>query len=124
VYLGERLLYEGKEYPMVGVLPAVFGFQTKPQGHGYVKIETVRENPFFDVGESLRGHEFHYTRVESYDAEEVSFAFDVGRGFGFDGKHDGMSRYNVLASYTHVHALGTESWARAVVHAARRHKVS
>jgi cobyrinic acid a,c-diamide synthase len=122
VYLGEKLSYDSNEYSMVGVLPVTFGFQKKPQGHGYVKIETVRENPFFEVGEALRGHEFHYTRLESHRAEEVGFAFDVGRGFGFDGKHDGMCRYNVLASYTHVHALGTASWAPAVVNAAKIYK--
>ncbi len=122
VYLGEKLLYDSNEYSMVGVLPVAFGFQKNPQGHGYVKIETVRQNPFFEAGVALRGHEFHYTRIESYRAEEVSFAFDVGRGYGFDGKHDGMCRYNVLASYTHVHALGTESWAPAVVNAARNYK--
>jgi cobyrinic acid a,c-diamide synthase len=122
VYLGEKLLYDSNEYRMVGVLPLVFGFQEKPQGHGYVSVETVRENPFFEVGQKLRGHEFHYTRVESYGVEETTFAFDVHRGFGFDGKHDGVCRYNVLASYTHVHALGTETWARAVVRAAVRFK--
>jgi cobyrinic acid a,c-diamide synthase len=122
VYLGERLLYDANEYPMVGVLPLVFGFQEKPQGHGYVSIEAVRENPFFDVGIELRGHEFHYTRVESYGGEETTFAFDVHRGFGFDGKHDGVCRYNVLASYAHVHALGEETWARGVVRAAVRFK--
>ncbi len=122
VYLGEKLLYNSMEYSMVGVLPVVFGFQKKPQGHGYVRIETVRENPFFEVGQALKGHEFHYTRVESCGTEETVFAFDVGRGFGFDGKHDGMCRYNVVASYTHVHALGAGSWAPGVVKAARKYK--
>jgi cobyrinic acid a,c-diamide synthase len=124
VYLGEKLVYDSNEYPMVGVLPLVFGFQKKPQGHGYVSIETVRDNPFFELGQELRGHEFHYTRVESYSAEDTTFAFNVHRGFGFDGEHDGVCRYNVLASYTHVHALGTESWAPAVVEAAKEYKRS
>ena len=122
VYLGEKLLFESQEYPMVNVLPVVFGFKEKPQGHGYVSLDVVEANPFFSVGESLRGHEFHYTFVESCAEGELTFAFRLSRGFGFDGERDGMCRYNVLASYTHVHALGTESWAPSVVRAAVQFK--
>jgi cobyrinic acid a,c-diamide synthase len=119
VYLGEKLLYEGSEYPMAGALPVVFAFRPKPQGHGYTVLETVEDNPFYAVGEALRGHEFHYTYMQS-SPEGLSFAFRVGRGFGFDGEHDGLCHRNVLACYTHIHALGTESWAPALVRAATR----
>jgi cobyrinic acid a,c-diamide synthase len=118
VYLGEKLVYEETEYEMVGALPVVFAFQKKPQGHGYVVLETVGDNPFYAVGDSIRGHEFHYTYMQSPDAEDLSFAFRVARGHGFDGERDGICYHNVLASYTHVHALGTEAWAPALVRAA------
>ena len=120
VYLGEKLLFDGNEYPMAGVLPVVFGFRAKPQGHGYAVLETVGDNPFYDVGESLRGHEFHYTYMQSATADDLEFAFRVRRGHGFDGRHDGLCCHNVLACYTHVHALGTESWAPSLVRAAVR----
>jgi len=119
VYLGEKLMYEGKAYPMVGALPVFFAFQAKPQGHGYTTLEAVAENPFYRVGETLRGHEFHYTYMESA-SEELTFAFRVERGHGFDGDRDGLVHRNVLACYTHVHALGTESWAPSLVRAAAR----
>jgi cobyrinic acid a,c-diamide synthase len=105
---------------MTAVLPVVFAFRTKPQGHGYTMLETVENNPFFPVGDSLRGHEFHYTCVDSFTAKDLTFAFRVRRGYGFDGQRDGLCRRNVLASYTHVHALGTESWAPSIVLAAER----
>ena len=124
VYLGEKLEYEAQEYPMVAVLPIEFGFQKKPQGHGYVELESVGDNPFYSVGESLRGHEFHYTFMRASDEAEFTYAFKVHRGVGFDGERDGICRYNVLACYTHVHALGTDSWAPAVVRAAARFKAS
>ena len=122
VYLGEKLIYDGREYPMVGALPVVFGFRHKPQGHGYTALETVAENPFFPVGHSLLGHEFHYTYMQSSSSSELRFAFKVLRGHGFDGQHDGLCHGNVLACYTHVHALGTEIWARSMVEAAVRFK--
>ena len=118
VFLGEKLIIDDKEYPMAGVLPVTFLFRTTMQGHGYAVLEVVRDNPFYRVGESLRGHEFHYTCIEPSAAGDLSFAFRVRRGYGFDGQHDGLCRYNVLALYTHVHALGTESWAPAMVRAA------
>lgn len=119
VYLGEKLLFEGNEYPMTGALPVVFAFRAKPQGHGYTELETVAQNPFYAIRETVRGHEFHYTYMQS-SPEALNFAFRVRRGFGFDGQRDGLCLRNVLACYTHVHALGTESWAPALVRAATR----
>jgi len=122
VFLGKKLVYDGQRYDMAGVLPVDFIFHQKPQGHGYAVLETVAENPFYAVGESLRGHEFHYTCIEPSAAKDLRFAFKVRRGYGFDGRRDGLCYRNVLACYTHVHALGTESWAPSLVRAAVRFK--
>jgi cobyrinic acid a,c-diamide synthase len=122
VYLGDALHYHGESYPMVGVFPVEFGFQAKPRGHGYTVFETVGENPFFPVGRTLRGHEFHYSYMLSPGAENLVFAFKMNRGYGYDGKHDGLCRRNVLASYSHVHSLGTVDWAPSLVRAAVRFK--
>jgi cobyrinic acid a,c-diamide synthase len=122
VYLGEKLVFDQKQYAMAGVLPVVFVFHAKPQGHGYAVLETVENNPFYAVGDSIRGHEFHYTTVQPSAAKDLTFAFRVRRGHGFDGQRDGLCYRNVLASYTHVHALGTESWAPSLVRAAVRFK--
>jgi cobyrinic acid a,c-diamide synthase len=121
VYLGETLLFEDKEYPMVGALPVAFGFAAKPQGHGYTVLEAVEPNPFYNVGEQLRGHEFHYTYMRS-SPEGLKFAFRVNRGHGFDGQRDGLCHRQVLACYTHVHALGAESWAPSLLRTATRYR--
>jgi len=121
VYLGESLLFEDKQYPMTAALPVTFAFQSKPQGHGYTILEAVKENPFCHIGTSLRGHEFHYTYMQSPAPEDLNFAFRVRRGHGFDGTSDGLCYRNVLACYTHVHALGTESWAPSLIDAATRY---
>jgi cobyrinic acid a,c-diamide synthase len=118
VFLSEKLVVDGRTYPMAGALPAIFRFGEKPQGHGYALLETVEPNPFFAMGESVRGHEFHYTYLESLTSDAVTFAFRVHRGHGFDGRRDGLCHRNVLASYTHVHALGTRTWAPALLRAA------
>lgn len=120
VFLGQQLVIEGRTYPMAGALPAVFGFGERPRGHGYAQLETVGPNPFFEVGQRLAGHEFHYTFLEHITADTTSFAFRVQRGHGCDGHSDGLCYRNVLASYTHVHALGTRSWAPGLLRAATR----
>ncbi len=122
VYLGEELVVGEQHYPMSGATPAVYGFGERPNGHGYSILETVKPNPFFPVGASLRGHEFHYTFLRSVIAENVTFSFRVRRGHGFDGQRDGLCYRNTLASYTHVHALGVSHWAPALVKAAARHQ--
>jgi cobyrinic acid a,c-diamide synthase len=117
VYLGEKLLMEGNSYPMAGALPVVFGFGPKPQGHGYTNVKVVGSNPFYRSGETLKGHEFHYSRVLDLNEKKVSFVFEVTRGFGVDGARDGMCRKNALATYCHIHALGVTNWARSLVKA-------
>jgi cobyrinic acid a,c-diamide synthase len=118
VFLGESLVVEERHYPMAAVLPVVFAFGTKRLGHGYTILETVEQNPFFPVGATLRGHEFHYTYMQPSDRKDLVFAFRVRRGYAFDGQWDGLCRGNVLACYTHLHALGAESWAPSLVRAA------
>ena len=125
VYLGEKLVYEQTTYDMAGVLPVTFVFHAKMQGHGYAELETVEPNSFYALGEKIRGHEFHYTCIESAEstaAKNLKFAFRVHRGYGFDGQHDGLCQGNILACYTHVHALGVENWAPSLVQAAVRFK--
>ena len=53
---------------MVGVLPYDVAMSYKPQGHGYTVLECVRDNPYFPKGVTLKGHEFHYSRVNGYDS--------------------------------------------------------
>jgi cobyrinic acid a,c-diamide synthase len=124
VYLGERLWYEGRVYPLSGVFPVEFGFQERPRGHGYAILEAVSENPFFPIGASIRGHEFHHTFLQSPEPDDLDFAFRVHRGHGFGGGWDGLKAGNVLASYTHVHALGAEDWAPALARLASEFKSS
>ena len=107
---------------MVGVLPIVFGFSKRPQAHGYSVIEVDRQNPYFEVGTKLRGHEFHYSKVLEWNGEAEDLTFKVERGTGLVDKRDGVCYKNVLATYTHIHALGFPCWADGVVRRSREHK--
>jgi cobyrinic acid a,c-diamide synthase len=160
MYLGEKLIWEGNEYPMVGIFPVVIGVSRKPQGHGYSIIEVDARNPFFRIGQVLRGHEFHYSHVlnvdeilrltedtedndnennppapslekrgfekmrqgglsEQKDKDSVYFAFRMKMGAGILDGMDGLCFRNVLATYTHLHALGTGEWIKGILNIAR-----
>jgi cobyrinic acid a,c-diamide synthase len=122
MYLGERLCLDDGDYEMAGVLPAVFGFSKRPQGHGYTIVHVDKENPFYAPGSTLLGHEFHYSSVKAWKGNPENLAFSMQRGVGFiDGK-DGVCVNNVLATYTHIHALGTPAWAGALVKRAYQFK--
>jgi cobyrinic acid a,c-diamide synthase len=119
MFLGETLIAGDRHYPMVGFLPVAFEMEKRPQGHGYTVVDVERENPFFPVGTRLKGHEFHYSRILSWEEDKGQLAFRVKRGVGIDGGRDGLCRKNVLASFTHLHALGTPRWAEGLVDRAR-----
>jgi len=124
MYLGEKLVLEGKSYPMAGILPVAFDFYKKPQGHGYTIVTVEGENPYYDVGTEIRGHEFHYSRVSNWSGGENDLVFRMKRGVGVDKDRDGIVYKNVLATYTHVHALGTPGWAGALIRNAVKFKNS
>jgi len=115
MYLGEELVLDQGTFPMAGVLPVVFGFSKKPQGHGYTVVSVEHENPYYKIGSEIKGHEFHYSKVIKWRGTDKNLAFGMKRGSGFLNKRDGVCYKNVLATYTHIHALGTTSWAGALV---------
>ena len=122
MYLGEELVLDEGSFPMAGVLPVVFGFSKKPQGHGYTVVTVEQENPYFKIGSEIKGHEFHYSKVLKWRGTDKDLAFAMKRGAGFINKRDGVCYKNVLATYTHIHSLGTPSWAGAMVRNATAYK--
>jgi cobyrinic acid a,c-diamide synthase len=122
MYLGKSLVLKGKTYPMVGALPITFGLEKKPQAHGYSIVEVENSNPYFPDKTVLRGHEFHYSKVLEIEEADTFMAFNVKRGHGIiDGK-DGICYKNVLAAYTHLHAIGAPEWAEGMVRCAGKFK--
>ncbi|MBS3809062.1 MAG: cobyrinate a,c-diamide synthase [Desulfobacterales bacterium] len=123
MYLGQSLVLD-KAYPMAGVLPIVFGFSPRPQGHGYTIAAVERENPYFSAGTEIRGHEFHYSRVLEWNGHDTDLVFSMKKGRGIINGKDGVCYKNVLATYTHIHSLGISGWAASLVRASENYKKS
>ncbi|MGI9101421.1 MAG: cobyrinate a,c-diamide synthase [Terriglobales bacterium] len=118
--LSQAIIWHGERHAMAGVLPVETLVSTAAQGHGYVELSVDRPNPFFPVGLSLRGHEFHYSRIE-LNAANLDTACEVRRGTGAWQRRDAIVTANLWAAYTHLHALATPEWATGLVSAARRY---
>jgi len=117
IYLAVSLKIGDATYPMAGVFPVQLALEKKPQGHGYCRLIVDRPNPYFAVGSTINGHEFHYTRpIEG--AEHIPTACGLEFGTGLFAGRDGMVKNKTMAAYCHLHALGTPGWAAAFVHEA------
>ncbi|MBU0946744.1 MAG: hydrogenobyrinic acid a,c-diamide synthase (glutamine-hydrolyzing) [Proteobacteria bacterium] len=111
IYLGESIELEGEVHSLAGVFPIRFGMSKKPQAHGYSIFEADTKNPFYPLNVEVRGHEFRYSTILEWRGTSEELALKMKRGVGFIGGRDGLITKNVLALYTHVHALGTPEWA-------------
>ncbi len=122
MYLGRSIFLKNKTYPMVGSLPITFGLEKKPQAHGYTIIEVENANPYFPKKSVLKGHEFHYSKVLEIKENNTNMAFKVRRGKGIIDNKDGVCYKNVLATYSHLHAIGSPEWADGLVKCALEYK--
>ncbi|MBE0426820.1 MAG: hydrogenobyrinic acid a,c-diamide synthase (glutamine-hydrolyzing) [Nitrospirae bacterium] len=123
MYLADGLIWNGKNYPMVGVLPIIIAVSKKPRGHGYTIVEVDTPNPYFKTGQVMNGHEFHYSHVvEIKGRTDTYFSFRMRKGTGIMDEMDGLCYKNVLATYTHLHALGTKEWTYGMINTTQTYK--
>jgi len=101
MYLGESVVVGGDEYEMVGFLPYRTEMHKRFQGLGYCVYSVLRDTIICERGDKIVGHEFHYSRL--VPLRELEFAYRVERGWGVDGRRDGVICKNTLASYIHLH---------------------
>ncbi len=122
IFLGRSLTLNGTLYPMADILPLSFGLSERPVGHGYTEVKVINKNPFFEVGETIRGHEFRYSHIIDIDYKEEDMAFAMVRGKGIIAKKDGFFKNNVLGTYTHTLASCTSTWADSIIRKAIEYK--
>ncbi|MDE2625385.1 MAG: cobyrinate a,c-diamide synthase [Betaproteobacteria bacterium] len=117
MYLARSLTVEGKTHPMVGAIPGDVVMHSRPVGRGYVHLSENPGHPWprpRDPAQEIRAHEFHYSSLENLPPDS-RFAYQVKRGHGIDGQHDGLMVHRLLASYTHLRTIGGCAWARRFV---------
>ncbi|WP_101295551.1 cobyrinic acid a,c-diamide synthase [Halegenticoccus soli] len=93
---------EGETHAMAGILPADVRMHERYRALDHVELRARTDALTARAGETIRGHEFHYSGADV--GGDARFAFDVSRGSGIDGERDGLTEYRTLGTYAHVHA--------------------
>jgi cobyrinic acid a,c-diamide synthase len=118
MYLARGIEWNGRRAEMVGTVPADIVMHARPVGRGYVHLRETGRSPWARGSavseETIRAHEFHYSSVENLPPG-TEFAYEVERGHGVDGLHDGIVHKNLLASYSHLRDVPRNRWARRFV---------
>ncbi|MDQ7081437.1 MAG: cobyrinate a,c-diamide synthase [Paracoccaceae bacterium] len=121
MYLCESLSWNGRQWPMVGVVPGKAEMCERPQGRGYAQFENTDLHPWERPGGEVQAHEFHYARIANLKGD-LRFARDIRRGAGIDGRHDGIVVHNLLAGFCHLRTSRANPWVRHFVDFVRRHR--
>ena len=113
--------FEEKEYEMVGLVPAVCRMQKKLQRVGYVTAKALRESILAQAGETLRGHEFHFSTMEP-DASDFPWAYELTGSRQKEAHREGYAAGAVLASYLHINFDGSPAAADRFLSACRAYR--
>jgi cobyrinic acid a,c-diamide synthase len=106
---------DGRRHPMVGLLPGDSTLHGQRLKLGYREVRALRRSVLFDVGETVRGHEFHWSTGEPPPPGLA--AYEV---LSSHGRIEGFADANVLGSYVHLHLASHPQVARRFVEACAR----
>lgn len=103
MYLGRGIRQGESFYPLCGVFPINTALMEKPV-LGYREAALSSGCILGEKGNKLRGHEFHYSRVEKVESEEKpEVRFNVmGEAPGTETISSALCK-NTLGGYTHFH---------------------
>ncbi|WP_353571080.1 cobyrinate a,c-diamide synthase [Candidatus Albibeggiatoa sp. nov. BB20] len=119
MYLAQKLTWGDKTWEMVGALPLDTVMNKKPKGSGYTILQETGHglwplcNAQGELGE-IFAHEFHYSQAVNVD-ESLPYVYQVKRGYGIDGQHDGIIYKNTLACYAHLKDVEKNHWAQRFI---------
>jgi len=124
MYLTETLIdAAGQAHPMVGLLPGR-SVMTPRLTLGYRTVRANGASWLWQSGETVRGHEFHYSVWEDRPADLPWLYTCLPDALRPDARPEGACAGNILASYVHIHWLAAPHLAERFIVAARRRRGS
>ena len=112
---------EASPHQMIGILSGRAIMTGKLESLNYSVAQVVHRNILTDLGFTLRGHEFHYSKIEEVPSDS-KFAYQMKVGKGILGQSDGWLQHNLLASYLHIHFAYDPHIAKNFVGACERYQ--
>ena len=108
--------FQGKQYPLAGLIAENCLMEQRLQTVGYVEATALVDNVLCQAGETLRGHEFHFSRMEPADSAQSSqAAFQITKNRTGLSAPGGFAVANLVASYLHIHFAGNLAAAQRFV---------
>ena len=92
---------DNNRFSMAGVIHCD-AFMTDKPVIGYIEAKALSDNILCSEGDLMRGHEFHYSRVN----QDSDFAFTMTRRRTGETYTGGYVHGNILASYLHMNFFG------------------
>ncbi len=114
--------FSGSSRSMVGILEAKT-VMTRKLTLGYTLAHAVNDSIISKAGDSLKGHEYHFSEIQSIP-RDASFAYEMRRGKGISDHSEGWQVYNALACYSHTHMCSMPQTASRFVEACRSYSRS
>lgn len=98
---------DGITHPMTGLLAHVTSYAKRRMNLGYRQARLVADAPIGRAGQSVRGHEFHYSRLSQpgNDAPLAELSDGQGRPLGPSGARRGL----VTGTFFHAIAIECEA---------------
>jgi cobyrinic acid a,c-diamide synthase len=120
MYLSRGLRdHNGRYWSLAGVIPALCRMEGRLAGMGYRQARALRHTLYTRPGERVRGHEFHYSRLQPL---QTFFPWAYSWSGTANNVLDGYAFHNILASYLHLHWVGNPKLAQRFVEACRRYQ--
>lgn len=95
---------DGKRYPMAGIFPFGTRMLTRRKALGYMEVVLQSSCLLGEPGLTIRGHEFHYSKiVETRQEPHLEFAYVLRKREMEAIRPEGYKMGSVLASYVHLH---------------------
>ncbi len=111
----------GRTHPGVGLVPARAVMTTRLAGLGYREARARRDSVLLAAGETVRGHEFHYARLE-WEPSAGPNAYALRRRTGDAETAEGWCEGNLLASFCHLHFCAAPGAARRFIDRCRAYR--
>lgn len=106
VYLSQGVKTKNRiKYKFVGLLPAWTKMRDSFSSLGYVDITLTEKSLLGDIGETLRGHRFHYSELMDNPVKNVDWntVYALKRRLSDSETAEGYQHGRVLVSYVHAH---------------------
>ncbi|HWQ64962.1 MAG TPA: cobyrinate a,c-diamide synthase [Methanospirillum sp.] len=118
MYLGKGLNSDTGSVRWAGILPVEACMEKRFQALGYTTGHSIGGPSVAPAGTEIRGHEFHYSRLDP--DRDARYAINLSRGSGISNGHDGIFVENCMGSYTH--AYFSDNMTKALISAAMENK--